>query len=490
MTDSDKTDFETTANTSARVSPIGGHTFRIIGFGNLPTRQFLTADYVKAVKNCGCEYIACRINDIKDKYEELPKVELPGYNPLADSQLFSNLAESLTNCSHEEMGFVPYVEGPMPDNDSDIPGNYINTEWVTYMYYVLRIFGKAINMSGWLLLDQPKTFMFHTMYEMNYNFSAMVNGSLWLNLCPLDAKESQLGLGMSSVSNEAIYQNYIDCCQTDTTPAIWSSSFKAFKFTTGVPILKPDYFRSLSLYNYLSVISGKPFYSVISTSTERTDYFPDLRTAFATSILNTHSPATIRLQVSCSLAFGAVGLVYDKMALLPLSINNIVYYSAPIIADGDSFIVPGYLYSYIRDINQKVKSHSHIFASTTAMDVRCEPQNVELYSELPPLTESFPLISAVSIDSPDTSVLLSHLQSEGRAWVMVVNLDYHYHRVVKLTFKNDLIATPYGLSEDDPEGKAISADPSNDSEIEEGKTYEFTIKGGDYLLFEIPDETK
>ena len=241
--------------------------------------------------------------------------------------------------------------------------------------------------AGYHLRDEPKTSMFGDLAAWARRIRAVDDDHFcYINLFPNYATPEQLG--------SPSYQEHVD--EFIKTVPVKVLSFDHYPITTEG--IRPEYYENLKIISEAAKKAGKPFW------------------AFALAVAHgpypIPSPAHLRHQVYCNLAYGAQGIQYFTY-WTPES-TRWDFHDGPIGIDGRRTVV----YDRVKALNKELRALSGVFVGSRILSVGHSgyvmPKGATPFETRLPFEE---------ISTGGFEGVVSWFETNGRKYLMVVNGD-------------------------------------------------------------------
>ncbi len=289
----------------------------------------------------------------------------------------------------------------------------------------------------WYLKDEPNYSEYADLRAYKDRVRAIDDThQLYLNLFPTYASETQLGI------ND--YSKYVQKYADTIGLGIISYDHYPIKVSSkNVTSLRTDYYENLQRVSAICRATNQPLWA-FCCSTSHYGY-------------SVTEKWMMRLQVFSDLAYGAQCIQYFTY-WLPTGWEG----PAPIGADGKRTEV----YDLVKTLNQEVRNLTPIFLGAKVVQVGHIGSSIPLgAAEFKKRPECFSTIKASG-----TGCLVSHLKNGDNEYLMLVNHSITNSQSVRLVKSSGV---SYNIHQVTPEGELTETNLGN-----------FTIKVGDYLLFQ------
>ncbi|MHB9027783.1 MAG: beta-galactosidase, partial [Candidatus Latescibacterota bacterium] len=255
------------------------------------------------------------------------------------------------------------------------------------------------SLAGYHIVDEPNARLFPELGEWVKRIQAAdATHPCYINLFPTYANEQQLGV--------ATYQAYVDSfVATVPVPFI---SFDHYPVTnTG---MRSDWYGNLEIISSAARKAGKPFWAfALSTALDPVYIVP--------------TPAHLRLQVYSDLAYGASVIQYFTY-WTPVSPSEGKFHDAPIEVNGARTPT----YEFVRAMNLELQALAGVFVGSKVVSIG------HTGTELPRGTKAFePFPPFKAVETPAGGAVVSRLEKDGAAFLVVVNRDYTNYLNLNIT---------------------------------------------------------
>lgn len=246
---------------------------------------------------------------------------------------------------------------------------------------------------------------------MNSTSSASSPGDIYKDIWEKDKDTSRVRkhiIIMNALPNTTdSYQKYLETFQSSIKPSLWGidaiTSFADEKQAQWKHFDLNIFFRDLEILSLVSRYCGRPFWYTV-----RCMAYTNKKTNKATPY---PSLVEMRFSAFAALAYGAQGLQYWSYRQLSNN-NDFDYTAAPVDANGQKVTA---IWNAVQQINWEIRRLNSVFFESEVIQVR--HTGSEQYEATALLKGSFgPLISVSS-----TSILLSHLNTHGQDYLVIVS---------------------------------------------------------------------
>ena len=216
------------------------------------------------------------------------------------------------------------------------------------------------------------------------------------------------------------YKDYVEQFQTVIQPSFFPYSWGLIYVLANGTVQKgyDEFFLNLESYSLLSLYAERPFWAFVRSQ------------AYVRSTGgSTPAPtvAQMRFAAFSALAYGAQGIVYDRYRQ-DADTSSTKFSLAPIDREGNKTVT----WNYVKEVNTDIKALNSIFFETEAVMVRHTGKTQ--YAGTYMLQGAIGPIS--QLVSQDSGVLVSHLNTKGTNYIVIVNHDIDKSQLVILDFSD------------------------------------------------------
>ena len=213
---------------------------------------------------------------------------------------------------------------------------------------------------------------------------------------------------------------YLDTIDSLLHPEIWSYDYYPVSISNSkININYNQFFASLNAFKEQSQKTGKPYWAFCQGMEYKNSQIQ--RPAATLPFL--------RFEAFCALAFGAKGIVYWGYSL-PKS-NDEQYLSALTESNGKKTKA----WYCSQKVNQEIRAFNDIFCHSKVNKIHINNHNL-LFTHLNKEFES-PLNNISLISVSGIGVLLSDISSDGKNFIIIINLDVENSQDIICNFNND-----------------------------------------------------
>ena len=251
------------------------------------------------------------------------------------------------------------------------------------------------------------------------------------------------------------YSQYIKDFQNSLNPSFWPYRYFSFVDAAQSPSTRyANFYRGLETFSFMSRYTNVPLWS----------YIRSVRPSGLATVDSRITEAMIRFEAFSALANGAQGIVYWRYR--PDSDKTEGLVTAAGAKTG--------LWNYAQTVNREIASYNFIFAGCRLVACRHTGKNKLPMTCWISGSESFgPLMN---IQSEDPGVLISHINNDGKNYLVIVNHSVTASQALTLNFSRywsiyqlkDLTETPY---------------PSPAIPTETPLTLNVTLPAGGYIIY-------
>lgn len=325
---------------------------------------------------------------------------------------------------------------------------------------VVRRFMEDPDLGLWQIGDEPKysdllkwSAFSDTIAEYDPNHMVYLN----LNCTPSEPKEGDEGYDRDLVYN-GDYGKYLDIIDRLFSPAVWSYDLYPFYMNGDKQVINGHFYKFLEIFSKKSVETGRPFWAYCLGM-----QYNRIKEATGDTVFRSAVPSecTLRFEAFSALAYGAQGLLYWTYAQRP-GYGNERY--GPALVDTLNVRTP--IWDAARTVNEEIHDLSEVFLGA-------EPVAIRHTGEIPegtvPLEEGIGPFRSVVTDGK--GVLISHLRTSGRDYIVVVSHDYSESQDISLLLSEGSCVwkVTYGMNKEavtDTESVVLTLPPSGYSVFE------------------------
>ncbi len=212
------------------------------------------------------------------------------------------------------------------------------------------------------------------------------------------------------------YKEYIERFQEALQPSFWPYVlYPVYRQGDSLSIQYDAFFRDLEVYSLMRSYTERPFWAYVRSQAFRN----------ATTDAPAPTEAHMRFAAFSALAYGAQGIVYWTYRQRPPKPGE-SYSDAPVDLSGARTPVWG----YVRRVNEEIRLLNPVFYESEL--VECRHTGKTIYSYTARLTHPMPPLASLS--SGDPGVLVSHLNTHGADYLVIVSHDLVNSQVLGLEF--------------------------------------------------------
>lgn len=369
-----------------------------------------------------------------------------GFNSALINTEGNSLATLLTNCNSK--GIHPFVGNPRLTQSAQCE-EFVGDN-------------KGLDgLGGWLLKDTvswPEVkagSTFHDLVTIIRDTDTPKNNEIIKAVHPiftgLEPSEDFIG-----IQDNDDYRQYITDFQTSLNPSFWPYRYFSYVNTPQSPSIRyANFYRGLETFSFMSRYTNVPLWSYIRAVKP---------SGLAVPVDSRITEAMIRFEAFSALAYGAQGIVYWRYRTESDKTEGLV--TAAGAKTG--------LWNYAQTVNREIASYNFIFAGCRLVACRHTGKNKLPMTCWISGSESFgPLMN---IQSEDPGVLISHINNDGKNYLVIVNHSVTASQALTLNFSRywciyqlkDLTETPY---------------PSPAIPTETPLTLNVTLPAGGYIIY-------
>jgi hypothetical protein len=226
------------------------------------------------------------------------------------------------------------------------------------------------------------------------------------------------GSASAAQVEDGSYKDYIEQFQTVIQPSFFPYSWDFLYVLANGTVQKgyDQFFLDLEIYSLLALYSGRPFWA-----------FVRCQAYVKSNGGSTPAPtvAQMRFAAFSALAYGAQGIIYDRYRQDPDNSDH-TFSLAPIDRAGNKTAT----WNYVQQVNTDIKALNSVFFETEPVMVR--------HTGSTQYTGTSMLQSAIGpvrkLTSQSEGVLVSHLNTKGTDYLVIVNHDVYNTQSITLEF--------------------------------------------------------
>ncbi len=368
-----------------------------------------------------------------------------GFNSALINTEGNSLATLLTNCNSK--GIHPFVGNPRLTQSAQCE-EFVGDN-------------KGLDgLGGWLLKDTvswPEVkagSTFHDLVTIIRDTDTPKNNEIIKAVHPVFTGLTPLQEFIGIPENDD-YSQYIKDFQNSLNPSFWPYRYFSFVDAAQSPSTRyANFYRGLETFSFMSRYTNVPLWS----------YIRSVSPSGLATVDSRITEAMIRFEAFSALAYGAQGIVYWRYR--PDSDKTEGLVTAEGAKTG--------LWNYAQTVNREIASYNFIFAGCRLVACRHTGKNKLPMTCWISGSESFgPLMN---IQSEDPGVLISHINNDGKNYLVIVNHSVTASQAMTLNFSRywciyqlkDLTETPY---------------PSPAIPTETPLTLNVTLPAGGYIIY-------
>lgn len=211
---------------------------------------------------------------------------------------------------------------------------------------------------------------------------------------------------------------YLDTIQDIFSPDLWSYDYYPISVSNKkVSVNYYQFFSDLETFSIQAKKTGKPFWAFCQSM------------AFRNS--SVERPAAtepyLKFEAFSALAYGAQGIVYWRYCQRVS--EDEIFFSALVDLEGNK--TPAWYAA--RQVNEEIKLYNDVFYGSNLLEY--QHTGTLLVDKLTSSTKKFPYIQ--KMESGEYGFLLSHIMTDGKDYVVIVNHDVQTSQEINLTFEDN-----------------------------------------------------
>lgn len=226
---------------------------------------------------------------------------------------------------------------------------------------------------------------------------------------------------------EGDYTKYLDMIDRMFCPSVWVYDLYPLSINrnTGKSVLNRKFYQYLEFFSDMAKKTGRPFWTHCLGVQFNAYKTKDGKRERISHISATPTLSTLSFEIFSSLAYGAQGIVYwtygQREDKLSIQFSN---------ASLDIDNMPTKTWEYARDVNLAVERFNDVFYGSRLMGARHTGSYIP--EGTTPLTGKFGPVERVSASGD--GVMLTHLNTNGKDYLIVVNHDPYRSQSLEITF--------------------------------------------------------
>lgn len=266
---------------------------------------------------------------------------------------------------------------------------------------------------GWDFVDEPK---YENLDKLRKYYQVIKNCNpnflIYISLIGVPNK--------SCIGPNTSYAEYLDDIEKIFNPDVWAYDlYPIYEKNRKLHVKYEDFYRDLELFSQKSKETGQPFWS----------YCQSMAVKFANGAsMPAATVPYLRFEAFSALAYGAQGLVYWTYGQR-LNQKNETYLSALVDLDGNK--TPAWYAA--QQVNNEINALNFVFYKSELVD--CRHTGDAIYGDAKRLTGAMGPLNRITTGS--SGVIVSHLITGGKNYLVIVSRDPFGAQTVRLNFRSD-----------------------------------------------------